>query len=451
MAIGVAGLTPVEDWHGRPDAFEAQAAGDVDRDRRCRDGSGRPRSLQGLAPAGRDRARAFAVRDRRGRPRRCGASPLARRGPIPLRSSRPPRRALLRAPLAEGDEHEPVALSDAAREDRRAHRLGRDEARATAATGRVALTLGAESAVPLYPEAPPPPPKNPPPPPPPPLWTSAMRLSRSKMMPGPSPPSPPRPREPSPPSSAPSPPAVAVPPPPPATAPHGGTMMQRALGHAGGRVLAAGRAVAAIALTGAPTAARDEQARGQPGVAGGSRANVRGATPARAARATAEAEWTEVDVPRAGAARRPAAEAAGPPAEAGRPTAATYDHGQRLELLDGERRADTGTRPAPHAGLRAALRAVDVHRGEVHASRDCPGMGPRAVEADRRSRGGLGQSHRRHTGGQRNRRTPHDATILALPAPVAATGAAPSGTARRDHHRHQPASIPSRPARGRTW
>ena len=84
VAIGIAGLAPLEDWRGRRDARGPRAARDLDR-RRRRGRRAPPTSYgQGLARAGRGRARPGAPRDGGRRARRAGAVAQPRGGPLPL-------------------------------------------------------------------------------------------------------------------------------------------------------------------------------------------------------------------------------------------------------------------------------------------------------------------------------------------------------------------------------
>ena len=96
VAIGCAGLTPLDDWRGRARRRRPRAGGDPDRGRRRGRGGGRPGPRQGEPRAGGDRPRPRPLRQRRRRPRR--------RGPAP-----PPRRGLL--PLTGRDLHQLVSLS----------------------------------------------------------------------------------------------------------------------------------------------------------------------------------------------------------------------------------------------------------------------------------------------------------------------------------------------------
>ena len=52
VAIGCAGIAPLEDWRGRRDAVGRELTRDVDRDRRPARGDGRPRPPQGRSAAG---------------------------------------------------------------------------------------------------------------------------------------------------------------------------------------------------------------------------------------------------------------------------------------------------------------------------------------------------------------------------------------------------------------
>ena len=92
VAIGIAGLAPLDDWRGRADADgrelhatwiavadEAAAAADLVRDKAAR------------VPAAIVRGLARHVTGR-GRPRRRGAGPPARRGPVRLKSPLQSRR-----------------------------------------------------------------------------------------------------------------------------------------------------------------------------------------------------------------------------------------------------------------------------------------------------------------------------------------------------------------------
>ena len=74
VAIGCAGMTPLEDWRGRTDSRRPGAARHLDRRRRRRRRHRRPRPQQGLARARRADRRPRALRHRRGRPRRGGAT-----------------------------------------------------------------------------------------------------------------------------------------------------------------------------------------------------------------------------------------------------------------------------------------------------------------------------------------------------------------------------------------
>ena len=84
VAIGCAGLRPLDDWRGRTDAGGKQLSATTDRD--CRRGGGGRRSgpRQGKRRAGGDRARTRRPPQRRRRPRCCGAAPPPRGGPVPL-------------------------------------------------------------------------------------------------------------------------------------------------------------------------------------------------------------------------------------------------------------------------------------------------------------------------------------------------------------------------------
>ena len=94
VALGCAGMAPLEDWRGRTDSVGLElratwiAVADAAAAHR------RPRSRQGLARAGRADRRARAVRHRRGRPRCVGAAAAAGRGPVPMSSARPEARVL---------------------------------------------------------------------------------------------------------------------------------------------------------------------------------------------------------------------------------------------------------------------------------------------------------------------------------------------------------------------
>ena len=92
VAIGAAGLVPLDDWGGRPDGVRPRAARDRDRGggrgRRRR----RPRARKDSREPAVLRARARALRDRRRRARRGGTAARARAGPVPLGASRPARR-----------------------------------------------------------------------------------------------------------------------------------------------------------------------------------------------------------------------------------------------------------------------------------------------------------------------------------------------------------------------
>ena len=84
VAIGCAGLRPLDDWRGRTDADGREFEGDPDRDRRPSGGRRRPRAGQGQRLAGGDPQRPGSPRRHRRRPRRRRDPPSARRGPLPL-------------------------------------------------------------------------------------------------------------------------------------------------------------------------------------------------------------------------------------------------------------------------------------------------------------------------------------------------------------------------------
>ena len=74
VAIGAAGLVPLDDWTGRPDAHGDELRVTAIAVADSIGGRGRPGARQGLARAGRARARARALRDRGRRARRRGAA-----------------------------------------------------------------------------------------------------------------------------------------------------------------------------------------------------------------------------------------------------------------------------------------------------------------------------------------------------------------------------------------
>ena len=84
VAIGCAGIEPLDDWRGRADAagreLEATAIAVADQAAARR----RPRPRQGQRHPGGDRARPRPLRHRRGRPGGRGPAPAPRRGPLPL-------------------------------------------------------------------------------------------------------------------------------------------------------------------------------------------------------------------------------------------------------------------------------------------------------------------------------------------------------------------------------
>ena len=98
VAIGCAGLAPLEDWRGRADARGRELQGDVDRRRRRAGRRGRSRQGQGRHAAGGADQRRGTPRHRRGRPRSPSTAPRSRVGPVPLT-------------VAPGDDRRPAALN----------------------------------------------------------------------------------------------------------------------------------------------------------------------------------------------------------------------------------------------------------------------------------------------------------------------------------------------------
>ena len=83
VAIGCAGLTPLDDWRGRTRPRRPRARRDRDRGRRRGGGGGRPGPRQGRGRSRLPGPRARALRQRRGRARRRGAPRPESRRPVP--------------------------------------------------------------------------------------------------------------------------------------------------------------------------------------------------------------------------------------------------------------------------------------------------------------------------------------------------------------------------------
>ena len=89
VAIGCAGMPPLEDWRGRTDARRPGAARHLAGRRRRRRRHRRPGPRQGLARAGRADRRPAALRLRRGRSRRRRAAAARGGGSVSLIADRP--------------------------------------------------------------------------------------------------------------------------------------------------------------------------------------------------------------------------------------------------------------------------------------------------------------------------------------------------------------------------
>ena len=108
VAIGCAGIAPLDDWRGRRDAVGRELTRDLDRDRGRVGVRGRPRPRQGRQAAGGDRQRRRAPRHRRRRPGRRRDDPARGRRPFQV-AWRPQQRPIRRREHERRDRQVPAA------------------------------------------------------------------------------------------------------------------------------------------------------------------------------------------------------------------------------------------------------------------------------------------------------------------------------------------------------